>query len=131
MRRDDPVLRQLSLSYRDGPLADERRPSPGRVRAGDRAPDAPYPGGRIFDALRGPHPTVLAFDAPGVTFPGVPVVHLDTPEAREIYDITDPTLLLVRPDNYIGCAALATDPGAIESYLRRITATPVRVGGDS
>ena len=135
MRRDDPLLRQLSLGYRDGPLADERRPAPGRVRAGDRAPDAPGDGGRIFDALRGPHPTVLAFDAPAASFPGVPVLHIARPgsapapgtlvdtdgHAHRAYDIQTPTLLLVRPDNYIGCAAPASDPDAIEAYHRRLS----------
>ena len=134
MRRTDPVLRQLSLSYRDGPLADDRRPHPGRVRAGDRAPDAPCGPVRIFDVLRGPHPTLLAFDAPDITFPGLRVVHVAAPgtppapdtiidaegHAHRAYEITNPTLILVRPDNYIGCAALATDPAAIDAYLNRI-----------
>jgi 2-polyprenyl-6-methoxyphenol hydroxylase-like FAD-dependent oxidoreductase len=84
MRRDDPALRQLGLTYRYGPLAAEHRPEPGpavdsgpirpgvgSVRAGDRAPDAPCQreaGGlvRLFDLFRGPHWTVLAFGVAGV-----------------------------------------------------------------
>jgi hypothetical protein len=65
MDRSDPVLRQLSLNYRGGPLTAEHRPSPDAVRAGDRAPDSPVEGGRIFDLLRGPHATLLAFDWTG------------------------------------------------------------------
>jgi hypothetical protein len=68
MRRDDPVLDQLSLGYRDGPLAVELRARPGPVRAGDRAPDAPGQTAqgvpvRLFDLFRGPHATLLAFGA--------------------------------------------------------------------
>jgi 2-polyprenyl-6-methoxyphenol hydroxylase-like FAD-dependent oxidoreductase len=127
MRRDDPALRQLSLNYRGGPLTDERRPEPGQVRAGDRAPDAPVDGTTVFDLLRGPEPVLLAFDAPEVSRPGVKTVHLAGPEspAHRIYDIKTPTLLLVRPDNYLGCATVPSDVAAVESYLRRIA--PVRV----
>ncbi|MEU4624384.1 FAD-dependent monooxygenase [Actinoplanes sp. NPDC023801] len=56
MRRDDPVLRQLSLNYRGTTLAAEHRPQPGAVRAGDRAPDAPLTNSRVFDLLRGRTP---------------------------------------------------------------------------
>nr|WP_243794168.1 FAD-dependent monooxygenase [Saccharopolyspora gloriosae] len=48
MREDDPEahvrgpeLNQLGLHYRAGPLSAEERTTPGPVRAGDRAPDAP------------------------------------------------------------------------------------------
>lgn len=61
--------------------------------------------------LRGPHPTLLAFDAPEVTLPGLRVVHIAAPgtppandtiidadgHAHRAYDITNPTLLLVGP----------------------------------
>lgn len=140
MRRDDPSLRQLSLGYRDGPLAGERRTRPGAVRAGDRAPDAPCHDAsgspvRIFEALRGPHPVLLAFDTPAprpdngvrvvrVVRPGTPagpdtIVDTDG-HAHHAYDVHDPALLLVRPDGYIGCAADGTDHAAVEAYLRRI-----------
>ena len=140
MRRDDPVLRQLSLSYRGGPLADERRARPGLLRAGDRAPDAPCRDAagapvRIFDTLRGPHSTLLAFDAPAPTVDGLRVVRVVRPgapadpdtivdlegHAHRAYDVQEPTLFLVRPDNYIGCAADGTDGAAISAYAHRIT----------
>jgi 2-polyprenyl-6-methoxyphenol hydroxylase-like FAD-dependent oxidoreductase len=138
MRRDDPVLRQLSLSYRGGPLAVDRRSSPGQVRAGDRAPDAPCHDSagapvRIFDVLRGPQATVLAFDAAEVppsvrarriVRPGAaagPDTLVDTDgHAHAAYDIHEPTLILVRPDGYVGCAADATDLAAITEYLKAI-----------
>jgi 2-polyprenyl-6-methoxyphenol hydroxylase-like FAD-dependent oxidoreductase len=116
MRRDDPVLRQLSLSYRGGPLAREHRSSPGSVQAGDRAPDAALTTGRLFDLLRGPHATLLAFDWPGDLPTGVPAHRVD--EARGIYDVQEPTLFLVRPDNYIGCVTASVDD--VTSYLKLI-----------
>jgi hypothetical protein len=114
MRRDDPVLRQLSLNYRGTSLAVERRPRPGSVHAGDRAPDAPLTGGRIFDLLRGPHATLLAFDWTG-PLPDLPVPVHHVSEAASIYGTAGPTLLLVRPDNYVGCAT--HDTGDVVSYL--------------
>jgi 2-polyprenyl-6-methoxyphenol hydroxylase-like FAD-dependent oxidoreductase len=128
MRRDDPVLRQLSLTYRGGPLADERRARPGSVQAGDRAPDAPgrdRTGApvRLFDTFRGPHPTLLEFDGTAtVHADGRPLADPDG-HAHRAYDVQEPTLFLIRPDNYIGCAALPADRPAIDAYLRRITPT--------
>jgi 2-polyprenyl-6-methoxyphenol hydroxylase-like FAD-dependent oxidoreductase len=117
MRRDDPRLRQLSITYRDGPLAAEHREAPGSVRAGDRAPDAPLAQGRIFDLLRGPHATLLALSWPGeLPSVGVPVHRID--EAREIYDDQGPTLFLVRPDNYIGCVTSSLED--VIGYLKLI-----------
>ncbi|HEX4607194.1 MAG TPA: FAD-dependent monooxygenase [Urbifossiella sp.] len=65
-------LFQLSLNYRGGPLAWDDRDTPGAVRAGDRAPDAPCEAAgtptRLFDVFRGPRCTLLAFgaDAAGI-----------------------------------------------------------------
>jgi hypothetical protein len=74
-----------------------RRPRAGRP-AGDRT---------IFDLLRGPHATLLAFDRPGAH-------HLTDPAALAAYDIAAPTLVLVRPDNYLGC--VTHDPADLERY---------------
>jgi 2-polyprenyl-6-methoxyphenol hydroxylase-like FAD-dependent oxidoreductase len=117
MRRDDPVLRQLSLNYRGTSLAAEHRTKPGAVRAGDRAPDAPLPHGRIFDLLRGAHATLLAFGWTG-QLPEFPVPAHHVTEAAGIYDTTGPTLVLVRPDNYIGC--VTHDAADVLAYLRRL-----------
>ncbi|WP_433729558.1 FAD-dependent monooxygenase [Actinoplanes sp. CA-051413] len=119
MRRDDPVLRQLSLTYRDGPLADGTQSASGLLHAGDRAPDAPCGSTRVFDLLAGPHWTLLVFDAPDaelppespdlhihhIVRPGAPategaVVDRDG-HAHEAYDVSAPATFLVRPDNYL------------------------------
>jgi 2-polyprenyl-6-methoxyphenol hydroxylase-like FAD-dependent oxidoreductase len=64
-RRDNPELRQLSLGYRSE-LSRELRRRPGRVRAGDRAPDAPGLDRdgralRLFGLIHGGHTSLLAF----------------------------------------------------------------------
>jgi 2-polyprenyl-6-methoxyphenol hydroxylase-like FAD-dependent oxidoreductase len=132
IRRDDPALQQLALNYRGGPLAEELRSAPGRLRAGDRAPDAPCRGAdgtsvRLFDLFRGPHATLLAFGADrelsdalnaalgdrlrlhpvGDFITATSVVDADG-HARQAYGINpaaaSPTLFLVRPDGYVGLA---------------------------
>jgi 2-polyprenyl-6-methoxyphenol hydroxylase-like FAD-dependent oxidoreductase len=123
MTRDDPALRQLSLHYRGGPLAFEHRSSPGVVRAGDRAPDSPCGDITVFDLLRGPHATLLAFgwagDLPAAT-DRLSVHRIADPAAFEAYGVSTPTLFLVRPDNYVGCAT--TDPADISAYRKLIGA---------
>jgi 2-polyprenyl-6-methoxyphenol hydroxylase-like FAD-dependent oxidoreductase len=141
MRRDDPVLRQLGVGYRGGPLAVERRRAPGAVRAGDRAPDAPGRTAdgrplRIFDVLRGPSFTLLALGDPTAVPAGLaarcvvpPSRAADAPadafvdvdgHAFRAYDV-DPgapgaVLLLVRPDGYLGACTDADDPAPVASF---------------
>ncbi len=116
-------MQGLTLNYRDGLLSRDDRATPGAVRAGDRAPDAPVTTAdgrsiRLFDLFHGPHWTLLGFGVavdpalPGYTVvrPGEPagehaVVDTDG-HARAGYDVADGTLVLVRPDGYIG---LVTD----------------------
>jgi 2-polyprenyl-6-methoxyphenol hydroxylase-like FAD-dependent oxidoreductase len=157
IRRDDPALQQLSLSYRGGPLAEELRPAPGRLRAGDRAPDAPCrsaDGGpvRLFELFHGPHRTLLAFGADQDLSDGLTkalgerlqiqvIGDLDSASAsvidadghaRRAYGIEPtgtPTLILVRPDGYVGLALEVSDGpdaaiAAVNRYLDRI-APPV------
>jgi hypothetical protein len=119
-RRDDPDLKQLGVGYRDSRLSVEERRSPGTVRAGDRAPDGPCQttGGesmRIFDALRGPHWTLLACDA-DVDVPGIPTVKID----GAAYGADGPALFLIRPDGCVGLATDVVDGDHITSYLRRL-----------
>ncbi|MEV7385676.1 FAD-dependent monooxygenase [Streptomyces sp. NPDC091215] len=96
VRRGEATV-QLGLGYRDSSLAEETRTAPGRVRAGDRAPDGRNADGvRMFDALRGPHWTLLAPDpVDGVPDP---VRRLPAPESY------GPGVFLVRPDGYVGWA---------------------------
>ncbi|WES66088.1 FAD-dependent monooxygenase [Microbacter sp. GSS18] len=122
-RRGDEE-RQLSLSYREGPLA-AAPASSASVEAGDRAPDAPITvssGERstLFDQFRGPWFGLVAIGSRAVeasaaiAWPsagaGVAAINLDeaaNAEFRRIYGIDGDALVLVRPDGYI--AAIATD----------------------
>lgn len=134
MRRDDPVLRQLSLNYRGGPLTDGSGTESGGLRAGDRAPDAPCGPTRVFDLLRGPHWTLLAFDAPDADLPphapGLHVHHIVRPgapsapgalvdvdgHAHDAYDVTAPALFLVRPDNYLRSVSSPSAASDLPAY---------------
>lgn len=138
MRRDDPVLRQLSLNYRGGPLAAAPGTEPGRLRAGDRAPDAPCGPTRVFDLLRGPHWTLLVFDAPDADLPSesddLHIHHVVRPEvpsapgvlvdteghAHTAYDVTAPTLFLIRPDNYLRSVSAPSAIPELPGYLPRV-----------
>ncbi|MFJ4622549.1 FAD-dependent oxidoreductase [Streptomyces sp. NPDC088812] len=107
-RRGD-ATRQLGLGYRESSLSRETRTAPGRVRAGDRAPDGRVGGVRLFDAFRGPHWTLLALDTAGEVpdlgdglgdGPG-DEVRVVRGAAPELYGAG---WFLVRPDGYVGWA---------------------------
>ena len=136
---------QLGINYRNSRLAQEHRETPGAVHAGDRAPDAPglrsgdhqY---RLFDLFRGPHFTLLAFGAGWddviaqiQTRYGHVIKHftIDGPHAKESthalddtdghaargYDIHSDTLLIIRPDGYIGFATNEKAATSALSYM--------------
>ena len=114
MKRGDEE-RQLGLSYYGGPLASTTLPATRTLRVGDRAPDAPYSwprGKRLFEALRGPQFTLLAFGSeaaevsPQLTWPsgGAALNRVfidDADPAADAYGITGDALVLIRPDGYI------------------------------
>jgi 2-polyprenyl-6-methoxyphenol hydroxylase-like FAD-dependent oxidoreductase len=129
---------QLDVGYRDSPLVQDARTEPGRLRAGDRAPDAPVVDAdgrtiRLFDLFRGPHATLLTFGGSAtdttVAEPGVPVHPVFRPGERatgpavvdaeghafSAYDVADGTAVLVRPDGYVGsitCSLVSSPSGA-------------------
>ncbi|GAA1281632.1 3-(3-hydroxyphenyl)propionate hydroxylase [Planotetraspora silvatica] len=142
-----PEVHGLTLNYRGGPLSCDERATSGPVAAGDRAPDAPAttPGGRpirLFDLYRGPHWTLLAFgsaQAPAVATlnhwygpalrahtvirPGEPAGEHAVLDAaghvRTGYGAADDTVVLVRPDGYIG---LIAGHGTVEQVAEYWTA---------
>ncbi|WP_129294532.1 FAD-dependent monooxygenase [Streptomyces lydicus] len=120
-------LHQLGIGYPDSPLTRELRTdlAEGIPAAGDRAPDAPCttPDGtptRLFDALRGPHFTLLDLGGTGIDDSALPadpalirLVRVGGP-APDLIDthghIRDaygpaPAVLLIRPDGYLALAA--------------------------
>ncbi len=124
--------RQLDIGYRGSPIVHDGRARPGRLHAGDRAPDAPVLDAagravRLFDLFRGPHATLLVFgDTAPVPAPNGVRVHAVLPAGRTAaaggvvdsdghvaaaYDVPEGSGVLVRPDGYVG--ALGDDPGKI------------------
>ncbi|MEU9092557.1 FAD-dependent monooxygenase [Streptomyces sp. NPDC048428] len=115
-----------------------------RLRAGDRAPDAPCRDvatgtpRRLFEAFTGPHFTLLGFGpgtaqalreaaeahngdlrAYGVDAGGPHDLADDGGHARSAYGIgpDEDALVLVRPDNHVGLFAPAGDLEAVGAYL--------------
>jgi 2-polyprenyl-6-methoxyphenol hydroxylase-like FAD-dependent oxidoreductase len=112
--RRGEATRQLGLGYRESSLTEETRPAgTGRVRAGDRAPDAVVAGVRLFDAFRGAHWTLVALgtEAPEV---GESVRVVRGP-AQEAYGSG---LFLVRPDGYVGWAGATVE--GLAAYAGRV-----------
>ena len=121
---------QLGLTYYGGPLAGADCERTDTLRVGDRAPDADLlaaGGGRVrlFDVYRGPQFAAIAYGAEAaealdrLAWPseGAPLTRIvvdakastaqhvladSTHTFRRIYGLTDDTLLLVRPDGYVG-----------------------------
>ncbi|GAA0900788.1 FAD-dependent monooxygenase [Pseudonocardia zijingensis] len=116
-----PETQQLDIGYRGSPIVRDERARPGRLHAGDRAPDGPVVDAagrplRLFDLFRGPHATLLVFGDPapgtvpadarvvlpaGRTATGTAVVDAQGFVAAA-YDVPDGTAVLVRPDGYVG-----------------------------
>ncbi|TGB00047.1 FAD-dependent monooxygenase [Streptomyces sp. MZ04] len=103
--RRGAATRQLGLGYRDSSLTAETRGglADEALRAGDRAPDGPYGGGRLFDAFRGPHFTLLAVDVDEAELPLLDgdLIHVHRTSECAPYG---KGLFLVRPDGYIAWA---------------------------
>jgi 2-polyprenyl-6-methoxyphenol hydroxylase-like FAD-dependent oxidoreductase len=143
--------RQISLSYRGGPLAPADSPATKTLRAGDRAPDAPCTGPgvqRLFDVYRGPHFTVLAFGPnaheaqPKLAWPagGAELRRYAVHTGRSaddrgladtsglvssIYGTTGDTLVLIRPDGYVGSIITADWTAAFAAATRAFTPAPL------
>jgi hypothetical protein len=121
---------QLDLAYPDSSLSRGDREIRARVRAGDRAPDAPCRGAagqamRLFDLFRGPHWTLLGYEVDRTVAPRAGV-HMhrvgkdvidDGGHIAGVYGLGSGQWVLVRPDGYV--AGLTTgDPAALlDSYF--------------
>lgn len=137
-RRDASTM-QLSINYRGSSLARDDRDDSAALRAGDRAPDATglvTADGerRLFDLTRGGHFTLLDFGAgvPAGLPPDLQMLHVvsqrrgpddlvDThAHLATSYGPTARTLVLIRPDGYVGMVSDAGDLSAVWSYLAAI-----------
>ncbi|MEW2134273.1 FAD-dependent oxidoreductase [Streptomyces sp. NPDC005435] len=144
IRRDASTI-QLDIGYRDLALARDDRDDNAVLRAGDRAPDAPgltTTGGerRLFVLMRGGRFTLLCFGgAGGVAFPRDVVRTLrvvdevadsddvaDTAgHLRRAYGASDRTLVLIRPDGYVGVVSDAGDASVVGGYLSAVCGVAV------
>ncbi len=141
-RRDASTI-QLGVNYRGSALARDDRDETASLRAGDRAPDATRlltTGGehRLFDLTGGGQFTLLSFGpAPAaraipadlrtrwalrtlqvVEQPAAPGDLADTEgHLARAYAATDRTLVLIRPDGYLGLISDAGDAAAVAGYL--------------
>lgn len=142
-RRDASTI-QLNVGYRGSPLARDDRDETASLRAGDRAPDATglvtVDGERrLFDLTRGGRFTLLNFGK-------VPVIGAEASHIRMLsvvanpvagrteggeivdsagtlasaYGATDRTLVLIRPDGYIGLISDSGDAVAVSDYLEAL-----------
>lgn len=136
-----PETTTLGLGYRWSSLSRERDARDGRLRAGDRAPDAPCRDAatgaptRLFEVFAGPHFTLLGF-GPGTAGALRETVEKhgdvvraysvdagpgglldDQGHARSAYGTTEDSLVLIRPDDYVGLTAPADGARAVLDYL--------------
>lgn len=142
----DDLTSGLLISYRSSPLT---LPSAGtnvtRSLPGNRAPNAEGLqgtefAGSVFDLLRGPHWTLLAFvnrtdhlslenftcdefHVHCILPSNIEVAEgiIDTAgNAYRIYDVASDELVLIRPDGYIALRASINDTASISNYLNSI-----------
>lgn len=117
---------ELDLSYAGSSLALDLSAEPGRVAAGDRAPDAPCAGQRLFDLFKGPHWTLIGWRVGGRRIaprPGLVIVmdlEDDKGHFADAYGFAPSFWLLVRPDGYIGAVVPAGQEAALEGYLNKV-----------
>lgn len=141
---------QLALSYQGGPLACEGADSTATLCVGDRAPDATLEtvdgkSLRLFDTFTGPHFVAIAYgdiaaqELDDLVWPatgaalkrvainaanshGVDYALKDTRRTfRRAYGLSDDTLLLIRPDGYIGHIAESNFRATTENAVSRLT----------
>ncbi|MFD4599856.1 FAD-dependent oxidoreductase [Streptomyces sp. NPDC058464] len=139
---------QLALTYYGGPLAPADGDSTGTLRVGDRAPDselfgADGAGTRLFDLFRGPDFAAIAYgpgaarDLERLAWPsagaqlkrvtigaaadGSPVFSDPANTLQRAYGLTGDTLLLIRPDGYIGHIATRDFLTTTQTAVRAMT----------
>ena len=145
--------RQLLLNYRGSSLTLEIGSPQGKLRAGDRAPDAVCENSsgriRLFDLFRGPHFTLLAFGQEAaaairdlewtpvdilrkccVRLSGIAEAYgtmIDADgNAHAAYGISDKdnVIFLVRPDGYVGLIASQNWMDAVNEYRKAVACVP-------
>lgn len=143
MRRGREV-HQLDLGYPGSSLALEKPERRHGIAAGDRAPDAPLRGAagqstRLFALLRGPHWTLLGYEAERPAIAPRRGLHIhrvggdivdDCGHMRAAYGVSPGDWVLVRPDGYVGAVVSADQTEALERYLGQIGLKNHGLAGD-
>ena len=127
---------QLDLSYCGSSLAIERPARHAGPHAGDRAPDAPVRGAaglslRLFDLFKGPHWTLLAYEANRAALAPRRGLHIHgvgercdivdhAGHFRGIYALMPGDWVLVRPDGYVGAILASSETALLERYLEEM-----------
>jgi len=135
MRRGREV-HQFDIGYPGSSLALARPGRAGGVLAGDRAPDAPLRGAagqpqRLFSLFKGPHWTLLGYEARRNAVPPRPGLHIhmvgprgdlvdDGGHFQAAYALAAGDWVLVRPDGYVGAIVGPGDIEALERYLHTV-----------
>ena len=138
-------VQQLDIGYIGSPLALARADRAGRLRAGDRAPDAPVQGAagqprRLFELFKGAHWTLLGYEVDREAVPPRAGLHIHTIGTRgdllddgghfqAAYAPMPGDWVLVRPDGYVGAIVPSSDIAALEGYLRAVSLCPAHVIG--
>lgn len=118
--------RQLDLGYEDSSLALDLGVA-AKVAPGDRAPDAPCQDRdgqpvRVFEALRGPHWTLLGAPPAIAPRPGLVVADLVDADGwfADAYGLPPDGFVLVRPDGYVATVGQTGDAATVEAYLAKV-----------
>lgn len=141
MRRGRDV-RQLDIDYPFSGLSLNCTATQPSVPAGTRAPDAPLRGAggqitRVFDLLKGPHWTLLAYEFPKQTVKSRAGLHVHRigsdgeffdawQHFKDAYSLMPGECVLVRPDGYVGAVFDAERDEDIESYLAGVNLTSLQ-----
>ncbi|MGW1184059.1 FAD-dependent monooxygenase [Streptomyces drozdowiczii] len=148
-------------TYRTGPLTTHLAGRRSSLRAGDVAPDGPVQtvdaAARLFDILRGSQFTILAFGArpapeiyraisgledhlhaytvvPALDYGTAagPTVLIDrTTRLFRVYGAREGTLVVIRPDGYIGLIAHRPTASTLRAYLHRMGIQLPQAEGDA
>jgi hypothetical protein len=139
-------VHQLDLEYRDSVLSMEKPVRTGGLRAGDRAPDAPFRGAagqpnRLFNLFKGTHWTLLGYEVDRMATIGARAglhIHIVGPRGdlvdsggyiRDGYGLKPGEWVLIRPDGYVGAIVTSDEIAALEVYLDTVNA-PLLVSAD-
>lgn len=132
---------EMDLGYFDSLLSVDLRSAKGKLRAGARAPDAPFQkadgsGIRLFDVLRGPHWTIvgngsnmskrlrLPDGTRCVTVGAAGDIDDSFGYFAEAYDLNVGDSVLIRPDGYVGAIIPAGQEPELKRYIGQVCATP-------